>query len=508
MNIFHPFVLGVFGIGIGLIAGYYLRRAFAQRQLDATERKVTQTVTEAKTQAKEIILSAKNQSVKILEESKRDEKTRRNQLVKAEERLQKKEDLLEKKLDNLDQSEAVLRTKVSEVKKIKSDIEELKKRHITDLERVANLDQNAAREELLSRVEKECGNDILARMKKLEEHGKETLEQRARDIMAWAIMRYAAPQISELTTTIISLPSDDMKGRIIGREGRNIKALERATGVEVIVDDTPEAIVISGFDPIRRHIAKMALERLISDGRIQPARIEETVEWAKEEINNKIREAGERAVYETGIIGLNPKLVYLIGRLHFRSSFGQNSLLHSMEVAFISEALAHGLGLDPLAAKKAGLLHDIGKAVDHEIEGGHPQIGYEILKKFALPDEVAYPSIGHHEDNPQTILSVIVKAADIISAARPGARRDTAENYIKRLEELENITKEFSGVEKSYAIQAGREIRIFVSPQEIDDLNAHRLARDIATRIEKELQYPGEIKVNVIREMRAIEYAR
>ncbi len=508
MNILLLVLAGVLGLAGGSVIGYIVRRALAQKQLDSTEQKIQKAIDESNAKAKEILLEAKDKSVRILEDTKREEKTRREQLVKAEERLLKKEDQLEKKLDALAQRENDLLQKANEVKALKTQAEEIKQREIKDLERIAQLSREAAHDELLKKIERDYEADILERIKKMEQYGAEALEKRARDVMAWAVMRFAGSHVSEVTTTIVPLPSEDMKGRIIGKEGRNIKALERATGVEIIVDDTPESIVISGFDPVRRQVAKLTLERLLVDGRIQPARIEETVTWAKNEISKKIKEAGEAAVYEVGIVGLDPRLIFLIGRLHFRTSFGQNTLLHSIEVAHLSEALAHELGLDPVLARKAGLLHDIGKAVDHEIEGGHPHIGYEIMKKFGMPEEVAYPSIGHHEDHPHSLYGVIVKAADAISASRPGARRDTVENYIKRLEELEKIAGTFQGVDKSYAIQAGREIRIFVSPEHVDDLTMHRLARDIANRIEEELHYPGEIKVNVIRETRVVEYAR
>ncbi|MBI4128787.1 MAG: ribonuclease Y, partial [Parcubacteria group bacterium] len=427
-----PILVGVFGAG--LVAGYIARWMLAQRQLDSTESKIAKRTEQAKVEAKELILQAKDQAVSILEEAKREEKGRLQQIVKTEERLNKKDDQIEKKTNELDLATSDLRAKAEEVKRMKGEVEALRQKEVEHLERVAQLSRDAAREELFQKIEESYKTDVLDRVKKLEAYGNDVVEKKAQDMIAWAVMRYAAPQVSEITTTIVPLPSDDMKGRIIGREGRNIKALERATGVEIIVDDTPESIVISGFDPVRRYIAKLALERLITDGRIQPARIEETVAWAKEEVNAKIKEAGEKAAYETGIVGLDPRLIYLLGRLHFRTSFGQNALLHSLEVAFVAEALAHQLGVDPILTKKAGLLHDIGKAVDHEIEGGHPHIGYEIMKKFGLPEEIAYPAIGHHEDHPKSLYGVIVKAADAISASRPGARRDTAENYIKRLE--------------------------------------------------------------------------
>jgi ribonuclease Y len=351
-------------------------------------------------------------------------------------------------------------------------------------------------------------DDLLSRIKKLENEASETLEQKGRDLMAGAMQRLVSDYTTEITTTIVDLPNDEMKGRIIGREGRNIKVIEQLTGTEIIVDDTPNIITISGFSPIRRHIAKKTLDRLILDGRIHPTKIEAAIEESKKELALDIKKAGEDALYEVGITGLDPKLVQIIGRLKYRTSYGQNALRHSIEVAHLSALLAAELGADVTIAKKSGLLHDIGKAVDHEVQGTHPEIGRDIAKKFGLPQEIIDPIETHHDDRPRGLEAIIVKVADAISAARPGARHDTYERYLQRLEELEKIANSFSGVEKSYAIQAGREVRVFVMPEEIDDLTAHNLAGEIAKKIEQELKYPGEIKVNVIREMRVTEYAR
>src|SRR3989344_987131 len=351
-------------------------------------------------------------------------------------------------------------------------------------------------------------DDLMIRIRKLNNLAAAEWEKKAKEILTLAIQRCAVSHAAETTTSTIDLPSDEMKGRIIGREGRNIRTIERLTGVEIIVDDTPQAITVSGFSPIRRNVAKKALERLILDGRIHPAKIEEAIESAKKELAAEIREAGESALYELGITGLDPKLVQILGRLKFRTSYGQNILQHSIEIAHLSSLLAEELGADITIAKKGGLLHDIGKAVDHEVQGGHPEIGYDILKKFGMPEEVAYICIAHHEDSPKTLEAIIVKVADAISGARPGARKDTYEQYLQRLDELEKAATNFAGVEKAYAISAGRGIRIFVMPEEIDDLAAHKLAKDIAQKIEAELRYPGEIKVTVIRETRVIEYAR
>jgi len=377
------------------------------------------------------------------------------------------------------------------------------------LEKIAKLSKDQAKDELLKIIENQYQKELFEQLKKLEKERKEELEKKARDIMVSAMQRLDSSQIAEVTSTIVSLPSDEMKGRIIGKEGRNIKTLERLTGVDVIIDETPETLVISGFDPVRRQIAKLALEKLMADGRIQPARIEEMVEKAKQEIDEKIKEAGEAAVYDTGVVGLDPKLIQLLGRLRFRTSFGQNVLLHSIESAHLAGMLASELGADVTVAKKAALLHDIGKALDHEISGSHVEIGKRILEKFGIDEKVIKAMQAHHEEYPyETLESCIVQAAESVSAARPGARKETLENYLKRLEELEAIATSFSGVEKAYAIQAGREIRVFVTPEKVDDLKAYKLAKDISKEIEKELKYPGEIKVTVIRETRAIEYAR
>jgi len=378
-----------------------------------------------------------------------------------------------------------------------------------ELEKVAKLSREEAKEELLKQVEKEHEVTLLERIGKLERKGKEELEKKARDVLTFAMQRYAASQAAEITTSTVALPSDDLKGRIIGKEGRNIKTLEKLTGVEVIVDDTPGAIVISAFDPIRRQIAKLALEKLMADGRIQPARIEDAVEKAKEAVAEKILEAGNAAVYDTGVAGLDPKLIRILGRLSLRTSYGQNVLLHSLEVAHLASAIAAEIGADATLAKKAGLLHDIGKAVTHEVQGSHVEIGKMILQKFNMSEDVIKVMQSHHEEYPyESLEAVIVQVADQISGARPGARKDTLEAYLKRLEELEKIANSFEGIDKSYAIQAGREIRVFVHPDKISDLEARKLARQIADRIQQDLQYPGEIKVTVIRELRTIEYAK
>jgi ribonuclease Y len=447
--------------------------------------------------------------VNILEEAKTKERERENQIMRMEERLEKREVNLDSKMDEIEKGRLALEKKAEEIRQIRKDVDETKRQELKRLEKIAGLPKEQAKKILLQLTEEENRDYLAKKMKDMEVLGREELEKKARDIMTQAIQKYAGSHAAEVTTSAVGIQSEDVKGRIIGREGRNIKALERLTGIEIIVDDTPDAIVISGFDPVRREIAKIAMEKLIADGRIHPTKIEEAVEFAKGEVNNKIREAGEAAAYDVGIAGLDPKLIHLLGRLRYRTSFGQNALLHSLEVAHLSGALAAELGADVNLAKKAGLLHDIGKAVDHEVQGTHIEIGIKILEKFKVGKEIINAMKSHHEDYPfENAESMIIAAADAISASRPGARKDTLENYLKRLEELEAVANSFPEVEKSYAIQAGREIRVFVKPDKIDDLGAIKLTRSIADKIEKELKYPGEIKVNVIREVRMTEYAR
>ena len=494
---------------VGSILGYYTRQTIAKKQAGTIEAKLNKLVSQAKEEAKETLLRAKEKVNKISEEVKTDERERQKQLGRLEERLIKKEQNIEQKDNQLEADYVNFKIKVQKVKKIKENLINLKEEQLSKLEKIANLSQEQAKTELLSNVEKEHQQVLIERLKRLEEEGKEELNKKAQKITALAMQRYAASQVSEITSTAVDLPNDDLKGRIIGKEGRNIKTLEKLTGVEILIDDTPGAIIVSGFDPIRRQIAKIALEKLLLDGRIQPARIEEAVVKANQEISEKIQEAGQAAVYDVGLAGLNPQLIKVLGRLRFRTSYGQNVLLHSLEVAHLAGAIASELGANVDLAKKAGLFHDIGKAVDHEIQGSHVEIGKRILKKFDIDEEVITAMQAHHEEYPyESLEAIIVQVADTISGARPGARKDTLEAYLKRLEELENVANSFKGVEKAYAIQAGREIRVFVQPEEIDDTAAHKLAKEIAGQIQQELKYPGEIKVNVIREMRTVEYAR
>lgn len=509
MEVIEVFAPVLIAFSMGAVIGYFFRQFFAQKQVESAESKVGRIFSEAKDKAAEIVLEAKNKAVQILEEAKNEEAERNRQIARSEERLAKKEDSLDQKSNDLDKQKEVLQDKSKQIMQIKEEVELIKQEQLEKLQKIAQLDPAKAKEIIIERVEKQHQEEIMKRVKQLEAEGIEELNKKASDIIVQAIQRYSGDHTAEITTTAVAIPSDEMKGRIIGREGRNIRTLEQLTGVEIIIDDTPETIIVSGFDPIRRQVAKISLEKLIVDGRIHPARIEEIVEETKKEIINSVKEAGEVAVADLGIVGFDPKLVQLIGRLKYRTSYGQNVLLHSVEVARLSATIASELGVDVTVAKKAGLLHDIGKAVDHEIQGTHVEIGMNILKKFGISEEIINAMKSHHEDFPyESTEAVIIRVADAISASRPGARKDTLENYIKRLEELENIANSFEEVEKSYAIQAGREIRVFVTPEKIDDLGALKLSRKIADNIEESLNYPGEIKVHVIRETRAVEYAR
>lgn len=509
MNQFIPLAVAVFALALGSILGYYARQSIAKKQAGTLEAKLQKKVQKAKEDAETLLSEAKQKSAELLNSASAEINARRSEVLKTESLLLKRETSLDEKLSGFEKNQEEFQEKVEKLKEIKENVEKLRKEALDNLEKIAKLPKEEAKKELLKGLEKEYGQEIAERMRKLEMEGWEKFEAKAKELLAIAIQKCGLNQAQEITTTTVSLPSEEIKGRIIGKEGRNIRTLERLTGTEIIVDETPEAVVISGFDPTRRQIARVALERLIKDGRIQPARIEEQVQAAETEIVKQIKEAGETAVYETGIIGLDPKLVQLLGRLKFRTSFGQNVLLHSIEVAYLASALASEIGADPLICKKAGLLHDIGKAVDHQVEGSHVDIGIRILEKFGAEKEVISAMKSHHEDYPyETLESILVQVADQISGARPGARKDTLENYLKRLGELENIALNFEGVDKAWALQAGREIRVFVKPEEISDVEARNLAKAIANRIQEELRYPGEIKVNVIRETRVIEYAK
>lgn len=502
-------VIGFGALAIGSVLGYLARLSIARRQIGSIEEKITTMMENAKVEARDMVFRAKDRAVKFLEEAKKEEKERMFQLTRQAERVSRKEEVLDKKGEVFEKEKNDLSCKITEVKNIKAELTKMHEEEKNVLETMAKMSEQEAKNNLLKAVEKDYGDEIIKTIKKLEQEKSDVLEKRAFDIMALSIQRYARSNVADIMTSTVSIPNDELKGRIIGREGRNIKALERATGVEIIVDETPGAITISGFDPIRREIARFTIDKLIKDGRIQPAKIEEKVEEARKEIKQKIQEMGEAAVFETGIVGFPSQIVHLLGRLYFRTSYGQNVLLHSIEAAHLAGMLARELGANIEIAKKGALLHDIGKAVDHEIEGTHVELGRRILEKYGIEQGVIRAMESHHEDYPfSTTESYIVAAAEAVSAARPGARKDTLENYLKRLEGLEKIANSFVGVEKSYAIQAGREIRVFVTPDKIDDLGAIKLAREIADRIQEELKYPGEIKVNVIRELRAVEYAK
>ena len=501
-------IILITGLAIGGFVGYYFRKLSSARAVDSAERKAEEILNEAKNKQKEILLEAKDKALTSLDEAKKEAEERRSEIKHLQQRMESREAAFDKKLLELENKEQNLHDKITKVEGIKSEIVKIKETQLEKLEKISGLNQEEAKTVLLDNVELKIKDDLVGRVKKLEAESSDFIDEKVKNMLSTVIQRCASSHAAETTTTVVNLPNDDMKGRIIGREGRNIKAIEQLTGVEIVVDDTPEAILVSGFSPIRRHLAKRTLDKLIADGRIHPGRIEQAVEEARKELAIDIKQAGEDSVREMGIAGLDPKLVQILGRLKYRTSYGQNQLKHALEVAHLSGLLAAELGADVALAKKGGLFHDIGKAVDHEVQGGHPQIGYDILKKFGMSEEMAYMALGHHEDAPTSLECIIVKVADAISGSRRGARKDSYEDYLQRLDELEGLANSFPGVEKTFAIQAGREVRIFVSPDEIDDWAATKLARDIADKIEEELKYPGEIKVNVIREKRITEYAR
>lgn len=477
-------------------------REFAKKVIEDAQKEVESLKREA-------LLEAKEEALKVKNELEREIRERRADTQRLEKRLLQKEESLDRKFDVLEKKEETLSRKENDVERLKNEVQEIHHRHRSELERISCLTSDEAKSLLLKDVEDEIQQEVAIKIRDLEAKAKEESERKAREIISLAIQKCAADHVAEATVSVVALPSDEMKGRIIGREGRNIRALETLTGIDLIIDDTPEAVILSGFDPVRREIARLALEKLISDGRIHPARIEEMVEKAQKEVEVIIKEEGERATFETGIHGLHPEIIRLLGRLRYRTSYGQNVLKHSIEVSYLCGVMASELGADVNLAKRAGLLHDIGKALNHEIEGPHVTIGADFAKKYRENYNVVNAIAAHHGDvEPATVEAVLVQAADAISAARPGARRETLETYIKRLEKLENIANSFDGVEKSYAIQAGREVRIVVKPDKVDDLNSVRMAREIVKRIEAELEYPGQIKVTVIRETRAVDYAK
>jgi ribonuclease Y len=499
-----PIIVAIVGITVGGSAGYYYRKKQVEEKNKDLVQKSEQMLIDAKNKSKEVVFEARNEAFKIQDEIKKEERRRQTQLDEIEERLMRKEQSLDKKNENVEKIKLDLDAKVVSIKQLRDEVEDIHKMQSQQLERIAAMTKDEAKEVLLKKVEEESKADIVAQIKKAEKELKEKVDEKAKWIIADAIARCASEVTAESTATIVNLPNDEMKGRIIGREGRNINTFEQITGVDVIVDDTPGSIVISGFDLVRRYIAKVALERLIEDGRIHPARIEETVVKVKDEVNVLIKELGEKAVLETGVTGFHTNLVKILGRLKFRVTHGQNALKHSMEVSFLAANLASELGADVTVCRRAGLLHDIGKAVDHEIPGHHAKIGADIARKFGLAKEVVHAIEAHHGDpEPQTLEAHLVQAANLISNARPGASKETLDTYIRRLIELENLCKSFDGVEKSFAIQAGTEVRIFVNPVEIDDLESVKLSHNIARKIEHDLQHPGPVKVHVIRETEA-----
>ena len=498
---------------IGVPVGMAYRKKVAESKIQGAENEAKRLVELAKVEAenlkKEKIIKAKEEIMASKEELDQEIKERRGEIQKQEARLIQKEENLEKRSENFDKKEQEVEKELQEIERQKEDIQKLYDQEIVELQKIASLSKEEAKKRLLTEMEKELTAEKATLIREQEQKMKEESTKNAKEILSYAVQKCAADHSQETTVSIVALPNDDMKGRIIGREGRNIKALETLTGIDLIIDDTPEAVVLSGFDPLRREVAKIALEKLIDDGRIHPAKIEEMVEKAKEEVDNTIKEEGERAVLETGVIGLHPDLVKLIGKLKYRTSYGQNVLNHSIEVSNLARIMAEELGLDAKRARRAGLLHDIGKALDHDMEGTHVEIGVEILKKYKENPLVINAVEAHHGDvEPQTLEAVLVQAADAISASRPGARRETLEAYIKRLQNLEEIADSFEGVEKSFAIQAGREVRLIVKPDKISDDQMTILARDVAKKIESEMDYPGQIKVNIIRETRVVDYAK
>ncbi len=513
-----PYIIGaVIGIVIGCVVGIFIgwnrRKSTAEREIGSAEEEATRIVNEAyksaESKKREALLEAKEEILQSRNEYEREEKERRADLQKQERRLQQKEEALDRKTDNIEKKEEQLTEKLAKLETAQAEVEQIKRSQLEMLERISGYTAEEAKSYLIAQIEADVTHETAMKIKEIEARFKEESDTRAREIISLAIQRCAADHVAEATVSVVPLPNDEMKGRIIGREGRNIRTLETMTGVDLIIDDTPEAITVSCFDPVRREIARLALEKLILDGRIHPARIEEMVEKAKREVDATIKAEGERAIFETNVHGLHPELVKLLGRQRYRTSYGQNVLNHSIEVSHVAGLLAAEIGANVAEAKRAGLLHDLGKSIDHEVEGSHVQIGVELARKYRESEQVIHAIQAHHNDvEPKTIVACLVQAADAISAARPGARRENLENYIKRLEQLEEITSSFNGVEKSYAIQAGREVRIMIKPEVVSEDEMVILARDIAKKIEEEMEYPGQIKVNLIRETKAIEYAK
>lgn len=508
MSTISTLFLVIGGIGVGIALGYVLRKQLAIARANSVEAIAEKKLIEAKNKEQEVVLQAKEKAIKIIDDAKKEEENRRGELRQIQSRLEQREGLFDKKLLEFEDEKTKLQQEKDGLRDTKEKIQTIQQDMIKKLQAISGLSLDEAKNVLLKKVEDDCRTDLMSRIIKFEKDHHEELESRARDIMVSCMQRTASSHAAETTSTVVNLASDDMKGRIIGKEGRNIKTIEKLTGCELIIDETPDVLLVSSFSPIRRRVCQLALEKLMKDGRIQPAKIEEYIEEAKKDLAIDIKKAGEEALHKMGIVGVDPKLVSIVGRLKYRTSYGQNVLLHSLEVGTLAALMAEEVGMDPAKARKAGFFHDVGKSVDHETQGSHTQIGYTILKKFGIDEDIAQVALTHHDTNPPLLVTKLVMAADAISASRVGARRDTYEQYVARLEELEAVAKDFPGIEKVYAIQAGREVRIFVNPNEADDYQAFNLAKDIARKIESELQYPGEIKVNVIRETRAIEYAR
>ena len=503
----------IVGLVIGIFAGIQIRKNISEKEISSAEeeakRIINESIKSAESKKREALVEAKEEILKARNEYEKEVKERRSDLQKQERRLQQKEETLDRKTDNIEKKEETLARKLSELEESREEVATVKKTQMEVLERISGFTAEEAKNYLISQLETEVTHESAMKIKEIEARFKEEADTMAREMISLAIQRCAADHVAEATVSVVPLPNDEMKGRIIGREGRNIRTLETLTGVDLIIDDTPEAITVSCFDPVRREIARIALEKLILDGRIHPARIEEMVEKAKREVDATIKAEGERAVFETNVHGLHPELVKLLGRMKYRTSYGQNVLSHSIEVSHLAGLMAAELGGDVTAAKRSGLLHDLGKAIDHEVEGSHVAIGVELARKYHESEEIINAIEAHHGDvEPKTLVAVLVQAADAVSAARPGARRENLENYIKRLETLEGIGSSFPGVEKCFAIQAGREIRIMVEPEKITEDQMVILARDVAKKIEDEMEYPGQIKVNIIRETKAVDYAK
>jgi len=512
-DIIIPLIVGIVALVIGALIGYVLRKKTAEKKIESAEKEAERIVAEAvktgEAKRKEMIVEAKEDILKAKTEAERENKERRQELLRLENKALAKEETLERKIENFERKDEALNRKIKENERLQGEIEQIRQSQLARLEEISGYTAETAKAELVSKIESEAKREAAAKLAQIESDLHNEADTKAKNIISLAIQRIASDQVSETTVSVVPLPSDEMKGRIIGREGRNIHKIETLTGVDLIIDDTPEAITLSCFDPIRREIARITLEKLISDGRIHPSRIEETVEKARREVEASIKQAGEKAAFDTGVNGLHPDLVRFLGRLKYRTSYGQNVLTHSVEVAYLAGIMANELGVDSVLARRAGLLHDIGKALTQEVEGSHIQLGVEIARKFKENKDVIHAIEAHHGDvEAQTVIAVLVQAADAISAARPGARREDLDSYIKRLQKLEEISNSFPGVEKSYAIQAGREIRIMVKPEQVGDDQMIVVARDIANKIESELEYPGQIKVNVIRESRVAEYAK